>query len=135
MHCERFRKHGTTDPQPKRLCSVPGCGKPHHARGYCPMHLVRWKRDGDPGPAKSTRVPLTSGPEMRSTRGDEEKLRKVWRAMHYRCTNPKDKRYDRYGGRGIRVGEEWSTYAPFRAWALANGYQDGLTIDRRDNDG
>ena len=30
------------------VCSVPGCGKPHQANGYCPMHLRRWYLYGDP---------------------------------------------------------------------------------------
>jgi len=67
--------------------------------------------------------------------GGEEKLRKVWRQMHARCKDSKSPRYADWGGRGIRVCQEWATYPPFRAWALANGYRDGLTIDRRDNDG
>lgn len=67
--------------------------------------------------------------------GGEEKLRKVWRQMHARCEKPSDKRYAAYGGRGITVCAEWATYPPFRAWALAAGYQDGLTIERVDNDG
>lgn len=40
-----------------------------------------------------------------------------------------------YGGRGISVCEEWSDFVAFRNWALKNGYQEGLTIDRIDNDG
>lgn len=33
---------------PDRSCSVPGCGKPHYARGYCNPHYQRWKKHGDP---------------------------------------------------------------------------------------
>jgi len=29
-----------------RLCSIPGCGKPHQARGWCKMHQTRWLRRG-----------------------------------------------------------------------------------------
>lgn len=31
-----------------RLCSIPGCDKPHKARGWCTMHYTRWKSHGDP---------------------------------------------------------------------------------------
>lgn len=55
--------------------------------------------------------------------------------MHNRCSNPHNSNYYRYGGRGIRVCDEWSEYGPFRAWSIANGYADGLTIDRINNDG
>ena len=31
-----------------RLCSVPDCGKPHYANGWCPKHNYRWRTHGDP---------------------------------------------------------------------------------------
>jgi hypothetical protein len=55
--------------------------------------------------------------------------------MKRRCANPAVRYFHRYGGRGIRVCDEWQTFEPFRDWALANGYTDDLTIDRIDNDG
>ena len=55
--------------------------------------------------------------------------------MKERCANPNNKRFQRYGGRGISVYQEWLDFATFRAWALASGYADGRTIDRVDNDG
>ncbi|MDR2729530.1 MAG: hypothetical protein LBB81_01365 [Treponema sp.] len=54
--------------------------------------------------------------------------------MIQRCTNLKNKRWESYGERGINVCEEWRNFIPFRDWALANGYDDDLTIDRIDND-
>lgn len=32
----------------ERICSIEGCGKPHHARGWCGTHHERWRRHGDP---------------------------------------------------------------------------------------
>lgn len=56
--------------------------------------------------------------------------------MIRRCCNPAVKAYPRYGGRGIAVCDDWrGSYQAFRDWALASGYADHLTIDRRDNDG
>ena len=55
--------------------------------------------------------------------------------MKQRCLNPNKHNYHRYGGRGIQVCKEWLRSAPFIEWALNNGYQDNLTIDRIDNDG
>ena len=55
--------------------------------------------------------------------------------MRTRCNNPNFKEYDRYGGRGIKVCQEWDDYFAFREWALQHGYADTLTIDRIDNDG
>lgn len=40
-----------------------------------------------------------------------------------------------YGGRGIRVCNEWDDYSIFHTWAMANGYRDDLMIDRKNNDG
>lgn len=56
--------------------------------------------------------------------------------MIKRCENPKDKRWDRYGGRGISICHEWRTNRKsFYDWALANGYDPSLTIDRINVDG
>ena len=56
--------------------------------------------------------------------------------MIQRCTNPKQKKYPIYGGRGITVCEEWKrSYIAFRDWAMMSGYEEGLTIDRIDVNG
>jgi hypothetical protein len=43
--------------------------------------------------------------------------------------------YKHYGGRGITICKEWNEFVSFRDWALANGYQENLTIDRIDVNG
>jgi hypothetical protein len=63
------------------------------------------------------------------------RLYNIWQLMRRRCENPKCQDWPNYGGRGIAVCSEWQAYEPFRDWAMANGYADRLTIDRRDNDG
>lgn len=65
-----------------------------------------------------------------------EPLYGVWRAMINRCNNPRNKSYCNYGKRGIKVCQEWNgDYLKFRAWAIENGYQKGLSIDRIDVNG
>lgn len=60
----------------------------------------------------------------------------VYYKMLHRCYNDKDTRYQNYGGRGIKVCEEWKqSFDIFAQWALNNGYKQGLQIDRMDNDG
>lgn len=54
----------------------------------------------------------------------------MWRAMRIRCQDPTDREFERYGGAGILVCDEWLVYENFRDWALAHGYADDLTIDR-----
>lgn len=53
-----------------------------------------------------------------------------WHSMKQRCLNPKCAVYKYYGGRGIKICEEWFDFEPFKDWAMANGYQKGLTIER-----
>lgn len=56
--------------------------------------------------------------------------------MKGRCCNAKHRSYPRYGGRGIHICQEWLTgFETFHGWALANGYRQGLQLDRIDNDG
>lgn len=59
-----------------------------------------------------------------------------WRGINYRCNSPSSKNYEKYGGRGIKICQEWqSNPRAFFEWALANGYSRELQIDRIDNDG
>jgi hypothetical protein len=54
--------------------------------------------------------------------------------MRYRCENRKAESYARYGGAEIQVCEEWrNSSRAFYLWAMANGYRDGLQIDRKKN--
>ena len=65
----------------------------------------------------------------------ETRLHHIWANMRYRCNNPNCSHYNRYGGRGIKVCDEWNEYLPFKKWAMANGYDDSKSIDRIDNNG
>ncbi len=65
----------------------------------------------------------------------KERLYETWKNMRRRCSDPKNKRYAQYGGRGITICPEWDDYAVFREWAMSHGYADDLTIDRIDVDG
>jgi hypothetical protein len=57
-----------------------------------------------------------------------------WRHIMERCYNPTCEAYKDYGGRGIRVCERWHDIRNFIA-ELPSGYEEGLEIDRIDNDG
>lgn len=64
----------------------------------------------------------------------------VWKSMRQRCNNPRHHAYHNYGGRGIKVCDEWQTYEVFRDWAMSSGYvpnspRGQYTLDRIDNDG
>lgn len=60
----------------------------------------------------------------------------VWNNIKTRCYNPKTWNFKNYGGRGIRVCDEWlNDFKAFYDWAMNNGYEKGLQLDRIDNDG
>lgn len=72
---------------------------------------------------RQSRFPVVHNPNT-------NRLYRIFNLMHYRCRNTHLKAY---GGKGIKVCDEWNTYEPFHEWAMANGYADGLSIDRIDN--
>lgn len=57
----------------------------------------------------------------------------VWKGMRRRCNDVGNKSFKNYGGRGIRVCDRWSDFSNFHA-DMVDGYEQGLTIERRDND-
>lgn len=58
----------------------------------------------------------------------------IWCGMKERCNNPNSENYKWYGGRGIRVCEEWNNnFYSFYTWAINNGWEKGLELDRQDN--
>lgn len=70
---------------------------------------------------------------VRKTR---RRLKNIYYGIISRTTNPKISCYKNYGGRGIKVCEDWiHNFNSFYNWAIKNGYRDDLTIDRIDNDG
>jgi len=78
---------------------------------------------------------IIHGDAKKTEPAEHRRLYRVFRDMHQRCSNTKNRRFHRYGGRGVRVCGAWSDYRVFKAWALANGYSQVLQIDRVDNDG
>jgi hypothetical protein len=72
--------------------------------------------------------------------GCNERLYAVWQGIISRVTRPGNKRYTDYGGRGIKICDEWKDYSVFRDWAYSNGYNENAlygkcTIDRIDVNG
>ena len=59
----------------------------------------------------------------------------IYKSMLSRCYHKENNRYDRYGGRGISVCDEWlKDKTKFFEWAFANGYSENLTLDRINGD-
>lgn len=64
------------------------------------------------------------------------RLYRAWSNMKTRCYNKANKSYERWGGRGIYVCDEWlHDFEAFYNWAMSSGYDKHKTLDRIDNDG
>lgn len=60
----------------------------------------------------------------------------IWGNIKRRCTKENNPAYKDYGGRGIKMCKEWmNSFETFYEWAISNGYDKSLTIDRIDNNG
>jgi hypothetical protein len=145
-------------------CTVDGCVNKHRAHGYCGKHYQRWKRHGSPlsnprpeyAPVctfsgctskyyglgyclkhyhqhKNGRLGTTNEHEQHGMKALPEYV--VWVAMKQRCSNPNNKHYKNYGGRGIKVCDRWKR--SFAAFIEDMGRRPSpdLTIERKDNDG
>lgn len=75
--------------------------------------------------------------ESNKTHGKSKtRLYRIWCAMIKRCENDNTIGFKNYGGRGIKVCEEWrKDFTVFERWSNAHGYSEELTIDRIDNHG
>lgn len=66
----------------------------------------------------------------------DTRLHSIYRSMKARCYKEHHRSYSHYGGRGIKICDEWlDDFMNFYNWAYDNGYDDTLTIDRIDNNG
>lgn len=106
------------------------------------MSEIKLKRKRKPHTEETKRKMRESALERdNSKRGthrmstEQPKLYEVWLTMKNRCENPNRPKYKDYGARGIVVCEEWHNAENFCKWALENGYEEGLQIDRIDNEG
>lgn len=68
-----------------------------------------------------------------STRANREHLYTLWGAMGDRALNPNRRDSKWYANKNLEVCEDWKDYPKFKEWALKNGYQEGLSIDRINN--
>lgn len=72
----------------------------------------------------------------RNKKKDNFRLWSIYHDIKKRCNNPNSSRFKDYGGRGIKMCDEWlNDFDSFADWSKNNGYSDELTIDRKDVDG
>lgn len=89
--------------------------------------------------AQSEKAGKIRGIQMLTHGESTSRLYFVWKSMRQRCNNPNDDFYKDYGGRGIKVCDEWADFREFHKWALSSGYDASAkygecTIDRINND-
>lgn len=107
------------------------CGKRFEVK-VCNVRTGNTRSCGcTPRPKDEKRPPKSENHGMSS-----HPLYRVWSYMRQRCQNPNNTSYHSYGGRGIKVCQEWEENPlEFIKWGLANGYEPDLTLERINNDG
>lgn len=60
------------------------------------------------------------------------RLYRIWKGVKSRCNIKSSTDFKWYGALGVSVCKEWNKFEPFKDWAVANGYSDSLTLDRKD---
>ena len=113
-----------TNQSTKYLCRCLGCGDEHVIAGYTITS----------GKSKMCRKCSSKRCQHRKYTGDP--IRNILSGMLQRCYNENSASYQDYGGRGIRVFDDWhNNHESFYDWAYSNGYERGLTIERVDVNG
>lgn len=81
---------------------------------------------------KSTKCRVCSAKKCNITHGaSSHPLHNVWQKMKNRCYNINNKNYKTYGNEGVTVCDEWKTdFKTFYDWALKNGWEKGLQLDK-----
>lgn len=113
------------------LCQC-DCGNPKLISVY--LYSLTSKKTKSCGCIKKEGIVYKKHGETSKDKNHKSRLYSIWDGMIQRCTNSKNTRYNDYGGRGIKICEEWMDFIKFKDWALNNNYKNHLTIDRVDND-
>ncbi len=111
---------------------ISGCSLRNGSTTSCGCKMHAWLKD--------RKIAESHGGSRTPKYGGKERLYRVWLGIRQRCNNPNSSRYAHYGGRGIKLCDEWNDYAVFRAWAMSHGYnrdapRGACTIDRIDVNG
>lgn len=103
---------------------------------YCEKDVEKWKSNGLKAQSCGCMWHELSARKNRTHGKTNTILFGVWDGIKKRCYSNVNQNYHRYGGRGIKVCDEWkNNFLSFEKWALENGYKKGLSIDRINNDG
>lgn len=108
-----------------KTCTIKGCENKHIGLGYCMKHYMRLKAHGDPLFVKN----------LHGENRKKHPLYDTYHAMKDRCLNPKNKNFNKWGGRGITVCERWIGLDGFTNFCEDMGEKPtkNHSIDRKDN--
>lgn len=99
-------------------------------------HLVNGKIKSCGCLTREKRAEMNKENKFRNKYPHYKRIYSIYDGMRKRCYRKNKDNYEHYGGRGITICDEWlNDFMSFYNWAINNGYQDDLTIDRIDNDG
>ena len=113
----------------KRRKSIWNCTCVCGNTAYCESYSLRNGNTVSCGCRRTDRPHTTHGKT-------HDPVYRIWQGMKERCFNENSARYPYYGGRGITVCSEWKNdFSAFYKWAMENGYEHGLSLDRIDNNG
>lgn len=109
----------------------------YNCKCKCGNYKVIRASDLTRGHTTSCGCKISKANKSRSTHNKTNtRLYRIWAGMKTRCHNDNDKGYINYGGRGIKICNEWSDdFEKFYSWAITHGYKSNLSIDRINNDG
>lgn len=136
MGCKFIKDVGMRFPKmdsPKRyrycLVECPVCGKEFETQ-------TRWYKNGMKS-CRDCKYKIIDQSKFNLKHGlRRHPLYEVWSGMKSRCNNRNKRSYADYGARGISVCEEWAKdFKPFYDWAINNGFDRSLQIDRIDGNG
>ncbi len=109
-----------------KICKIEDCDFEIYSLGMCSKHYRRFKRHGNPT--------ITLRKHERHGFYNSSLYRR-WDCILQRCTNPNNKDYKNYGGRGIKVCDRWlNSFSAFYEDMGDIPFKDAQ-IDREDNDG
>lgn len=139
-HITVIKRVGSKNGQSTWLCLC-DCGKEFIQYGGA-LRKGGVKSCGHLWKDKTERQKIAHSSIAKTKHGDSfSRLYFVWLDIRRRCDSPNDVSYKNYGGRGIKVCDEWnSDYSTFKKWAVENGYnpeakRGECTIDRIDPNG
>ncbi len=133
IHYRRVKVHNNPEhkrvyiPKEKKICTVPGCESIVAAKGLCTKHRGRLKNNGDVNKVKCV---VGEG-------RNKNPLYFLYTNIKTRCYNKNCKAYKFYGGRGIKISDDWLGNTGFNNFLRDMGSRPSLlhSIDRIDNNG